>query len=530
MTVGFTFWGQFLDHDITLEDSPLPTGDEWLDDAAIARKSSNNNLRSPFLDLDGVYGPDPGGIFIPADDPVGRLLYDRSFERFQDSAASIKFLMDRDAPWDVPRNSQLRALIGDPRNDENLIVSQFHLAFLKLHNRVMDHLTRQERAHHAQTGQRLFEDAPAKFREARKLVRWHYQYITVEQYLKVSLDTQVYDAVRAGGPTLFRARNPKGSPPKLPREFQVAAFRFGHSQVRPGYAPNRTFGAPIFDATINPNEADPNDLRGGVRAPRRFVEWDVFFDFGTLEIAPASSAGGSPVTRLKVKPNKAIDTVISTALFELPVAAALPGVNDAERTLAGRNLLRHIQFKVPSGQGVAAELGYPVLSPGNFPVDVRELGFHENTPLWYYILLEAQTQQGGARLGKVGSRIIAEVFFGLLERDPNSYWCHDKNWVPVLPRRTPPPAGGSQRASKGVQYCRFPHVRGGRLATARSPLSGVALDGFRGASAEGTLTEMPREFCPVFSCCERTQRIPHSEAACPEKSRNVVLAKNVIAH
>lgn len=179
---------------------------------------------------------------------------------------------------------------------------------------------------------------------------------------------------------------------------------------------------------------------------------------------------------------------------------------------------------------MAAELGYPVLSPGNFPVDVRELGFHENTPLWYYILLEAQTQQGGARLGKVGSRIIAEVFFGLLERDPNSYWCHDKNWVPVLPRRTPPPAGGSQRASKGVQYCRFPHVRGGRLATARSPLSGVALDGFRGASAEGTLTEMPREFCPVFSCCERTQRIPHSEAACPEKSRNVVLAKNVIAH
>ena len=152
-----------------------------------------------------------------------------------------------------------------------MIISQLHLAFLNFHNRVVDWVM-----------DRYPGDTPEdQFTEAQQTVRWHYQYIVVNQFLRVSLDPDVFAQVRDCGPTVF----PVCATPTLPREFQVAAYRFGHSQIRPGYRVNLGFGAPIFDAAIDPREGDPNDLRGGRRAERRFVEWDGFFDFGTLEVA-----------------------------------------------------------------------------------------------------------------------------------------------------------------------------------------------------------------------------------------------------
>jgi hypothetical protein len=210
----------------------------------------------------------------------------------------------------------------------------------------------------------------------------------------------------------------------------VAAYRFGHSQIRPGYKLNQVFGAPIFDSDIDPEEGDPNDLRGGRRADRRFVEWDNFFDFGTQEVAVV---GGLPVARPKVKKNKRIDPFISSPMFDLPVGPGLVGPGDELRSLAGRNLERHHQHQLASGQAIADELGYPALGVGDFP-ELEDLNFHESTPLWYYILKEALVQHSGERLGKVGSRIIAEVFFGLLQSDATSY-VHEAGWQPVLPRR-----------------------------------------------------------------------------------------------
>ncbi|MBD1849782.1 heme peroxidase family protein [Leptolyngbya sp. ST-U4] len=396
MTVGFTFLGQFLDHDITFDPLPLTS-----------TVTNSKNLRSPFFDLDSVYGRGPD---------IDSILYDRSPELQR--PAPTKFLIDMEAARDLPRTSQQRAIIADPRNDENVIISQLHLAFLKFHNQVIDYVVEQNPAN---------SDPKRMFEEARRLVRWHYQYIIVNQFLKATLDPVVYEQVKKNGPTIFQP----SAKPKMPREFQISVYRFGHSQIRPGYKPNQGFGAPIFDPVIDPQDGDPNDLRGGRRAPRRFVEWDIFFDFGVQEVAVRN---GQAVVQPRVKPNKRIDPFISSPMFDLPVGPGLPDPVEDVRTLAGRNLERHLQHGIPSGQAIAQQLGYAPLTPEEL-AELRHLNFHRSTPLWYYILKEALVQQGGQRLGQVGSRIIAEVFFGLLLSDSSSYWSQKPTWTPTLPRR-----------------------------------------------------------------------------------------------
>lgn len=396
MTVGFTFLGQFIDHDLTFD--PTPPADKPPQDQI--------NFRSPRFDLDSVYLRGPMVDFH---------LYDGNRDK-------PKFLIDAAAPRDLPRRADLQAIIGDPRNDENVIISQLHLAFLKFHNQAIDWLHKEN--------QRL--KGMALFERARQLTQWHYQYIVVEQFLSVTLDEDVFDDVHKNGPKYFK----KGCN-KIPREFQVAAYRFGHSQVRPGYKINGGFGAPIFDNALQASDSDPNDLRGQRRSPRRFVEWDTFFDFGTEEVV---SKGLKIVARPKVKSNKRIDPRISTAMLKLPVGEPGTPASGEEDNLATRNLFRHLQFGLPSGQAVASLLKKDGLLSGEpleFP-DLKALKFHDNTPLWYYILGEAKKQKRGKRLGTVGSRIVAEVFFGLLASDPNSYWSKDKNFTSDLPANRNP--------------------------------------------------------------------------------------------
>lgn len=394
MTVGFTFLGQFLDHDITFDRQPLNSPGPAFP-----------NERTPFFDLDSVYGKGP-----------------QEQPDLYDPAQPAKLRVDFRAPRDLPRVNELKAIIADERNDENVIISQMQLAFIRFHNRVVDHIGKQ------------FTDPKKLFEEARRLVRWHYQFIIVNQYLAGSLDTSVYEQVKKNGPTVFQP-----SPnPKMPREFQISAFRFGHSQIRPGYKINIGFGAPIFDAALDTRDPldqrdmDPNDLRGGRRAHRRFVEWDTFFDFGTLEVA--INKDGKPVVQPKVKRNKRIDPFISSPMFDLPVGPGLPGPGDDVRTLAARNLERHLQHNIASGQAIAKALGYQPLKAAQTK-ELKPLKFDKSSPLWWYILKEAFVQQKGRRLGQVGSRIVAEVFFGLLASDKDSYWSQDKKWKPTLPQR-----------------------------------------------------------------------------------------------
>jgi len=341
-----------------------------------------------------------------------------------------KFLLEETGTpgkHDLPRNSQNAALIGDPRNDENVVVSQLQLAFLKFHNAVVDRVIADG-----------ITDPNQVFPEAQRLVRWHYQWVVLHHFLRRTVGDETWNDVLGVG-TLETHRRFFGKPrhkPFIPVEFSVAAYRFGHSQVRPFYRVNDGFAGPFLDATEDPADLDPEDLRGGKRAPRRFVEWENFFE--------GLGGGGGPG---KPQLGKMIDAKLSSPLLSLPFnTPGNPGgvvaqVNPA--SLAERNLLRGLTFSLPTGQYVAEAMSsvlstthpaeFRVLGPGDL-ADLAALGagLAERTPLWFYILKEAELLGGGTRLGPVGGRIVAEVFIGLLEDDSSSFMATNPDWTPTL--------------------------------------------------------------------------------------------------
>jgi hypothetical protein len=388
-TAGLTFFGQFLDHDMTFDTSSqlgVPT-----------RPDRARNSRTPALDLDSVYGRGP------FEDPQ---LYD------PDDRATFK-VEDGGLFEDLPRSSARTAIIADPRNDENLMIAGLHVAMLKFHNRVVEAL----RDDGSRSG-----DWRAIYRDARTLVTWHYQWIIVHEFLPAIVGSALVNDILSRGRRFYRPRPGEQS---IPVEFQGAAYRFGHSMVRPSYRANLAgdSGGAFFGFIFDPagqGQADPVDLRGGARAARRFIGWQTFFNFGSAHAA-------------EVRPNKTIDTRISTPLFDLPLAA-IPSA-DRPTSLPQRNLLRHLTWSIPSGQAIARAMHIRPLGTSQ----LRELGrfdvnLERSTPLWYYVLKEAEVLTGGQRLAGVGARIVAEVFLGLLAVDPGSYFSQPR-WKPTLPSR-----------------------------------------------------------------------------------------------
>jgi hypothetical protein len=212
----------------------------------------------------------------------------------------------------------------------------------------------------------------------------------------------------------------------MPVEFQAAAYRFGHSLVRPSYRANLAGDAgrqPFFGFIFDPaglGQADPVDLRGGARARRRFIGWQTFFNFG------GAFAGD-------VRPPKVIDTRISTPLFRLPLAAIASG--DPPASLPQRNLLRHLTWSVPSGQAIAEAMRIPALTSNQLSeLRVYGVGLERSTPLWYYILKEAELSSSGRLVG-VGARLVGEVIIELIRKDPNSFLAQNWRWRPTLPSR-----------------------------------------------------------------------------------------------
>jgi hypothetical protein len=223
-----------------------------------------------------------------------------------------------------------------------------------------------------------------------------------------------------------RFYTPRGDRAFIPVEFQIA-YRFGHSMVRPSYRANLKGddGQPFFGMIFDPageGSRDPVDLRGGARAPRRFVGWQTFFDFGGALTPDA-------------RPNKKIDTKVSTPLFRLPLGAIASGTPPT--SLMQRNLLRCLTWQLPSGQAIAREMGVSLLAAADLSELRHVLGtFVESTPLFYYVLKEAEVIEEGERLGPVGARMIAEVFIGLLQMDPSSYVSLQPMWRSSLPTRS----------------------------------------------------------------------------------------------
>ncbi len=419
---GFTYLGQFVDHDITLDLTPLSL--------ALADPQMVKNFRSPSLDLDSVYGAGPGPHrFLFAREPGAGGTVDSPKLLIGTAQASVEN-SDRpgqvpNLPNDLPRNMQGVALIGDHRNDENLLVAQIHLAFLKFHNAVIDHLKAK-----GTPDDTLFEDAA-------RTVRWHYQWMVLHDWVERLTGKGFVAKILHEGRKFYRFK----TKPFMPWEFSGAAYRLGHSMVREKYSHNRIFRTPnphraeatfglLFDFTNLSGSRVTSSVPGQGTLPSNWViDWRRFF-----ELPPPAGA-----TQFEFNFSHKLDPLLTEALHHLPGGAG------PEASLAFRNLKRGVRLGLPSGQAVAKQMRKKItftpltsneIASGPDGVVAKSLGFHTNTPLWYYILKEAQVKGAGERLGPVGARIVGEVFVGLVQGDEESY-LSKPGWKPDLPAATP---------------------------------------------------------------------------------------------
>jgi hypothetical protein len=414
ISAGYTYLGQFIDHDLTFD--PNSSLDKQNDPDALV------DFRTPRFDLDSIYGRGPD------DQPY---LYEDGGLRMQLGRKLVANSADskpRDVQRNAPESGPKRALIGDPRNDENVIVSQLQAAFLRFHNRVVD-----------------YKGTETPFAKIQRIVRWHYQWVVLHDFLPTIIGQETLEkilphlakktTIHDDKPDLRFYRCEKN--PYIPVEFSVAAYRFGHSMVRPIYRLNSgpdPGRLPIFFSS------DPTapSLVGFREFPDNYaVDWRLFFDFGLNP--PQPKLGPT-----RIQPAYKIDSSLVNPLKTLP-----PSIASKVPSLAERNLLRGLRMGLPSGQAVARKMALPVIpdeklkvgkatqdgAKENIPLTKISSRFAGNAPLWYYILAEAQQQfednDTPIHLGQVGGRIVGEVFIGLLLGDKHSFLHQAPCWTPI---------------------------------------------------------------------------------------------------
>lgn len=397
LPAGYTYFGQFIDHDITHDSTTTLTNP--------ANLNTLVNDQTSFFDLSCLYGVnnnllDTNGLFT-----IGK---------------------NANGEDDLPRNPNGVAIIGDPRNEENLIIAQLQLSFLKFHNRVITDI---------KLSNPSFTISQA-IAEARKIVTWHYQWLVVENFLRDLC-----------GPYFSRLFDANGKPqihpafqaiyPNIPIEFTGAAYRMGHSMVRESYYLNSNFDVfPIFSPTLPAPLISIPDLRGFRELPPNFtIDWSVFF--------PMPFHKGYQVT-------ENLDVFVTQSLFNLPMPVV---VADQPNILPLRNLMRGtFTYELPSGQDLASALGIPSneimkVSTGNLVFQTQNIPsvmqpllsvtdllhltnvFGEQTPLFYYCLLDNHLGGGGNHLGPLTSAIVGQTFLCLLANDPTSYL--NNNFIPT---------------------------------------------------------------------------------------------------
>lgn len=457
----YTYWGQFIDHDITANTdrnnalTDLRQPDLTPINPQVVRENLRN-LRQPTLNLDSVYGDGPD---FAGEGSESAALYNGIELRVDDVFAGDNIPGDHippadDLKHDLPRRldaglppeataeereiHRTTAIIGDARNDENLVVAQFHVAFLRFHNNVVTYL-RETSNGYQMSDQEIFL-------QARDLVRWHYQWLVVHDYLKTIAMPGVVDKVLLDGNRHYVLGD--GQEPYMPIEFSVAAYRFGHSMVRSSYDFNRNFGRKDGGRGVVLPSAPFGLLfafTGGHKGPfggtsdstlpfNWVIEWARFVDKGDGEADHFA---------------RRIDTKLAQPLAEMVNQVSGEDANapaDIQAMLKGlaiRNLLRGYHLSLPTGQAVAAKIGARPLTTDDLQRgNSQQLNdalqpFLEHTPLWFYILKEAEIRCHGNFLGEVGSRIVAETLIGQLRADPESYLGQYRGWNPAKGVRLP---------------------------------------------------------------------------------------------
>jgi hypothetical protein len=414
----YTYLGQFIDHDIThedhdvFEDTPhkeLAVRLFDLEDLSVLPHDQllhlMKNKRTALLDLDSLYG--------------GEAQYNGEYMRLGRVSPTGNAVPNKDIWNDLPRSGRSDeweldryALIGDPRNDENLNISQLHLAFLKAHNAIVD--------------------AGHDKENARHILHQLYQWIVVNDFLVKIAGQEIVDAVKKGN----KFFTPDADEVYIPLEFSVAAYRFGHSMVRAAYEYNVYINSRSDPANNTLNQLFSYTALSGqighgdgydTLPDDHVIQWENFVN---------------PL----VNPARRIDTRLVDPLFMLQnlIGEVEEGI---KASLAIRNLLRGYKMRMPTGQAVATRMSLPVLAASDLrdliaanadrsdlsaedKTTLKNAGFDERSPLWFYILAEAELTQNGMRLGHVGATIVAEVLIGLVRHSPDSIFKMGAGWNP----------------------------------------------------------------------------------------------------
>ena len=413
---GFTYLGQFVDHDLTFDKTSVMLG-ENVSPAHLLQ------ARSPSLDLDSLYGAGPN-------DAASEKFYEADGVHLKMGKTDAIGGIPAKQGFDLPRGAgstlaqKRRAIIPDPRNDENLAVAQLHLAFIRFHNRVVDTLPSS-----VPPGRR--------FARARRKVVKHYQWMLKTDFLPRICAPGVVSNVFNRGRKAFEVDAVPTDVPTMPIEFSVAAFRLGHSMIRDEYNWNREF--PDGQGSLGllfEFSGGSGKLGGGLRLPSNWIaDFRRLFDFG--EAPAAKPALVVPTSQF----NRAmrIDTKLANTL------AALPGFPAADSNLALRNLTRAKMVRLATGQQMVAflkskgvnltKLTNAQVRDGNNGVSLDSLTSEQRTrllqrtPLWFYLLREAEFN--GGKLKGVGARIVAETFHRAMEGSTHSI-VRDEDFKPSL--------------------------------------------------------------------------------------------------
>lgn len=437
---GYTYFGQLVSHDLSFDSTPVPH-DKKLD------RDLLQNQRSPWLELDSVYGGGPDvDPDLYEDTDTGKLrvgrahrapdtkaevgeeldlprfdtlavparVYDKRVRKDKRVAGGVgvhpdstlevlgrryyrvddlrSIRLENDTHYDIDLESDAvmvgtRARLGDPRDDQTVLIAQMHLVMLRLHNKLLEAALDE-----GKRGREAFE-------QARRETTWRYQWVLVEDYLRrLTTDADLEQCRKRHAQTQGWMQTAVQQP-VVPIEFAAAAFRMGHSMVRSAYHLNHDSGRVwLFkDAYERTGMTWTVDLRGGRKLPQRWsIQWDYFLPFG------------EPAPHMQYSRRIGPRTVPAMAWFP----------DDESARMAERTLVRGWRLGLPSGQDVARLCG-------------REPIAEEPMPLFEYVLAEAALQgDDGERLGPVGSHIVLETILGLLATSPSSYIRATPAWMP----------------------------------------------------------------------------------------------------
>jgi hypothetical protein len=408
---GFTYLGQFVDHDLTFDKTVVMMGQNVAPIDLL-------QARSPSLDLDSLYGAGPT-------DPGSAQFYEADGIHLKVGTTEAADGIPAKVGHDLPRGAgstnaaKRKAIIPDPRNDENLAVAQTHCAMIRFHNRVVDTLP---------------AATPNKFAKARELVIKHYQWMLRTDYLPRICAASVVNNVFNQGRKVFEVGATPTDVPTMDIEFSVAAFRLGHSMIRGAYNWNKIFdnGSGTLDFLFG-FTALSGDLFGGLRLPSNWIA-----DFRRLYDFHENNKPALTVPPDQFNKARRIDTLLAQPL------AHVPNLTE-EDNLAFRNLTRARMVRLATGQQMATfmkgkgvnltKLTAAQIRDGSGGASLAGLtqaqrqAVVQNTPLWFYILREAELNAG--KLKGVGARIVAETLHRAMEGSDHSI-VRDTTFKPSL--------------------------------------------------------------------------------------------------